>query len=225
MILGMTRPVQGGLRQNLKLELISNNLANANTTGYKKDLISFDNMFKAQLTTDHSQGGIKTSNNKLDLALQGDGFFKIQSDNKIYYTRCGEFTLNSDSILSTSIGRPVLGKNGPITITGSDIQINSNGEIIVDSQLIDKLDIITFPEKNNLKKIGDSLFDYTGNPNDEIVSENIIVNQGQLETPNISVVTEMTKMITAHRMFETYQKMIQTIDEINGQAISEMGKA
>ena len=225
MILEMTRPVQGGLRQNLKLELISNNLANANSTGYKKDLLSFDNMFKSQLTTDYSQGDIKTSGNKLDIALHGDGFFKIQSDNKVYYTRCGEFSLNKNSILSTADGKPVLGENGHVTIDGTDIQINNDGEIIVDSQLIDKLDIVTFFDKSNLKKIGASLFDYTGNPNDEIIPENIFVKQGQLESPNVSVVTEMTKMINTHRMFETYQKMIQTIDEINGQVISEMGKA
>jgi flagellar basal-body rod protein FlgG len=182
-------------------------------------------MFKAQLTTDYSQGDIKTSGNSLDLALHGDGFFKIQSDNKNYYTRCGEFTLDNNSILSTANGKPVLGENGPITITGVNIQINSSGEVIVDSQLIDKLDIVTFPEKNNLKKIGGNLFDYMGNSNDEIIPENIFVKQGQIETPNVSVVTEMTKMINTHRMFETYQKMIQTIDEINGKAISEMGKA
>ena len=75
MILEMTRPVQGGLRQERKLDTVSNHIANVDTTGFKKDVVSFDKKFKAQLNRDFSQGSIKTTGNPFDIALAGPGFF------------------------------------------------------------------------------------------------------------------------------------------------------
>ncbi len=110
MILEMTRPVQGGLRQERKLEAVSNNLANADTAGYKKDVISFDKKFKAQLNKDYSQGDVTQTGNPFDIAIGGPGFFKVETDQGIRYTRNGSFSLDSLGTLVDQNGNPVLGQ-------------------------------------------------------------------------------------------------------------------
>ena len=89
MILEMTRPTQGGLRQERKLEAVSNHLANATTVGFKKDVVSFDKEFKARVDRDYSQGDLVQTNNPLDVALGSEGFFKGDTPDGIRYTRNG----------------------------------------------------------------------------------------------------------------------------------------
>ena len=224
MILQMTRPVQGGLRQERKLEATSNHLANADTTGFKKDVVSFDKMFKAQLNTDFSQGHLKTTDNKLDVALGDKGFFKIATSDGIQYTRNGNFILNSQGVLVNQHGLPVQGANGDITINGQRVDINEAGEIRVDGVLVDNFDIVTFEDLDKLDKKGGDLFVYNGDIADEQQPDRISVKQGALEGANISVVDEMVGMIDHHRMYETYQKMMQTFDEVDGKTVNEVGK-
>ena len=225
MILEMTRPVQGGLRQDRKLEATSNHLANADTAGFKKDVVSFDRMFKAQLNTDFSQGHIRTTDNKLDLALGDEGFFKVVTPDGIRYTRDGNFTLNNEGTLVNQEGFPVQGDNGEIVLNGENVQINKSGEITVDGVAVDILDIVTFEDLNKLKKQGADLFVYNGDGTaDEQEPAGISVKQGALEGSNVQVVNEMVTMIDHHRMYETFQKMMMTFDEIDGKAITEVGK-
>jgi len=225
MILQMTRPVQGGLRQERKLEATSNHLANADTAGFKKDVVSFDKMFKANLNTDFSQGQIKTTDNKLDLALGDEGFFKVSTPEGIRYTRDGNLNLNSAGVLVNQHGYPVQGANGDIVLNGQNVEINEAGEIRVDRILVDSLDIVTFDKLTNMEKKGGDLFSYKGDAAaDEKPPDRISVKQEALEGSNVQVVDEMVSMIDHHRMYETYQKMMQTFDEVDGKAITEVGK-
>ncbi|MCG8563506.1 MAG: flagellar hook-basal body protein [Desulfobacterales bacterium] len=229
MILEMTRPVQGGLRQERKLEGVSNNLANVDTAGYKKDVISFDQKFRAELTKDYSQGDVRETGNPLDVSLASPGFFKVETPNGIQYTRNGNFTLNSEGILVDMSGNPVLGQGGAIAIDpvndpGTGPEINGDGEIRLNGDLIDTLDIVTFENTDKLEKVGENLFDYTGDTTDEIVPEAVVVKQGALENSNVQAVEEMVKMIDYHRMFETFTKSMLTFDEIDSKAINEVGK-
>ncbi|MBF0203244.1 MAG: flagellar hook-basal body protein [Desulfamplus sp.] len=215
MILQMTRPAQGGLRQERKLEATSNHLANADTVGFKKDVVSFDKMFKANLNTDFSQGQIKPTDNKLDMALGDKGFFKINTPDGIRYTRDGNFNLNTAGVLVNQNGYPVQGDNGDIVLNGQNVEINEAGEIRVDRLPVDNLDIVMFDDMTNLKKQGSDLFSYKGDAAaDEKQPDRIVVKQGALEASNIQVVDEMAGMIDHHRMYETYQKMMQTFDGI-----------
>ncbi|WP_080806223.1 flagellar hook-basal body protein [Desulfamplus magnetovallimortis] len=225
MILQMTRPVQGGLRQERKLEATSNHLSNSETAGFKKDVVSFDRMFKAQLNTDFSQGHMRRTDNKLDLALGDEGFFKVNTPDGIRYTRDGNFTLSSEGILINQEGFPVQGDNGDITINGENIQINKAGNITVDGVAVDVLDIVTFEDVQKLDKQGADLFVYKGDPDeDEQEPARISVKQGALEGSNVQVVDEMVTMIDHHRMYETFQKMMLTFDEVDGKAITEVGR-
>ncbi len=224
MILEMTRPVQGGLRQERKLDASANNLANVDTTGFKKDVISFDRMFKAQLNTDFAQGSIRNTGSPLDLAIAGKGFFKVQTSSGINYTRDGNFTLNSNKILVDQRGNPVLGKNGAITIDGNQVDINEKGEIYVDGNLVDSLDIVDFSNLRKLEKKGHNDFVYKGNPSDEKAPDRICIKQRALESSNVNTVDEMVNMIDHNRMYEIFQKMILTFDEVDGKAVNDIGR-
>ncbi len=223
MILEMTRPAQGGLRQERKLEASANNLANVDTTGFKKDVISFDRMFKAQLNTDFAQGSIRTTGNPLDLAIAGRGFFKVKTPSGVNYTRNGVFSLNADKILVDQNGNPVLGKNGSITIDGEQVDINENGDIYVDGNQIDSLDIVDFDNLRNLEKKGLNNFSYKGSISDEKVPDHFSIKQRAIEGSNVTTVDEMVNMIDHNRMYEVFQKMMLTFDEIDGKAINDMG--
>lgn len=237
MILQMTVPVQGGLRQEKQLEIIANHIANASTTGFKPDILTFDETFRASLTIDHRQGAIKKTGNSLDLAIDGDGFFKIQTGKGIRYTRDGTFTLDRNGFLVTQNGDMVLGAGGPLAIrtTGDemDVQINEDGEIQVSASsgtgieqtTVGRVAVVAFDDMNLLEKDGDSLFRHKGPAVDEIVSPAVKVRQGAVENANVSTAIEMVKMIHTHRMYEAYQKMIQTFDEIDSKAITEVARA
>jgi len=230
MILEMTRPVQGGLRQERKLEIVANNLANADTAGFKKDSVSFDNKFKAQVNKDFSQGTLQSTGNPLDFALSDKGFFKVDTAEGIRYTRDGNFSLDADGILVDQNGNPVLGRGGPIAINGAnadieqELSVNQNGEIRLGNTIIDTFDIVTFSDLRKMKRDGKNLLSYEGNTTDEISVDSPIVQQGSLEKSNIHVVEEMVRMIDDHRMFETFTKSMMTFDEIDGRAINDVGK-
>lgn len=228
MILEMTRPVQGGLRQERKLETVSNNLANTDTTGFKKDSISFDEKFKAQLNKDFSQGAIQTTGNPLDMALSGEGFFKIETSEGIKYTRNGNFSLDINGTLVDQNGNPVMGQGGAIAIDTAnveqDLSVNQNGEILLSGEVVDTLDIVTFKALNKLERDGRNFLSYTGDTTDEIQAQGAVVQHKVLEKANVAVVEEMVRMIDYHRMFETFTKSMMTFDEIDSKAINDVGK-
>ena len=228
MILEMTRPVQGGLRQERKLEAVSNNLANADTTGFKKDTLSFDKQFKAQINKDFSQGDIYTTGNPFDFAISGKGFFKIETSEGIKYTRNGNFTLDTNGNLVDHNGNFVMGQAGAIAIDGDnvaqDLAVNQAGEISLAGELVDTLDIVTFEDLKKMQRDSGNLLFYKGETNDEVQAVNAIVQHKAIEKSNIIVVEEMVRMIDYHRMFETFTKSMMTFDEIDGKAINDVGK-
>ncbi len=228
MILEVTRPVQGGLRQERKLESVSNNLANAETIGFKKDIVSFDDKFKAEVNKDFSQGSLQITGNILDVALSGEGFFKIETRDGIRYTRNGNFSLDINGTLIDQNGNPVLGQGGAIAITGEDadqsLSISQSGEISIAGEVIDTLDIVTFKDLGKMEREAQNLLSYKGPTTDEIQVEQAVVQHRALESSNIQVVDEMARMIDYHRMFETFTKSVMTFDEIDSKSINDVGK-
>ncbi|THB80032.1 MAG: flagellar hook-basal body protein [Desulfobacteraceae bacterium] len=224
MLLEMTRPVQGGLRQERKLEAVANHLANADTTGFKRDVVSFDKTFKAMTNRDFSQGPIQPTGNPLDVAIAGQGLFKIETPDGIKYTRNGNFTRDGNGTLVDQNGNPVLGQGGAVQIEGESININEAGEIFVDGGFVDTLDIVTFEDLTRVKKDSQNNLTYDGDTQDEVVPDEIRVKQMALEGANIAVVDEMVRMIDYHRMYEIFQKSMQTFDEVDGKAINDVGK-
>ncbi len=224
MLLELTKSVQSGIRQERQYEVIANHLANADTTGFKGDILTFDDMMKAKITTDLRPGDLKETGNALDMAIAEKGFFKIQTPNGVRYTRNGNFMLNLNSQLVTQTGDLVLSNNeGPLVITGKDVTVHENGGITSDGENIGTLGIVDFTIEGTLEKDGNSYFKHMGQPGEEVAAQNILVKQGALETANVSTVKEMTKMIESHRKYETIQKLIHSFDELDAK-VNEVGR-
>ena len=245
----------GALAYEKRLQIISNNLANSNTVGYKQDhgqfqipeiesfpedpFIDIENIDISQaeifwnnfkVYTDHSNGSLKNTGNHFDMALVGNGFFCVQTSDGIHYTRKGDFTLDGDGTLVTRNGWPVMGESGAIKVGsyGNPAQhkkfsVDENGNISVSGNQIDRLRIVDFPQPYNLIKVGETLFKSPDNGTTEIPTEKVKVSQGFIELSNVDGVKMMTEMIEVLRGYESYQKIIRSVDEVNSSAINEIG--
>jgi flagellar basal-body rod protein FlgG len=223
--IGIYQAIRGSLIQGRRFDIITNNLANVGTTGFKKDTLTFDRALQEYVKTDLSQGNLRSTSNPLDIALEGDGFFRIQTPSGIRYTRNGSFCLNADGVLVTKNGDQVLGKKGAIRTGSGNIAIDTQGQITVDQKVVDTLSVDTFVRPERLQKAGLSYCIYTGNQEEIVEPEKVLVKQGCLEESNVIVVEEMAKMIETLRTYGSYQKVIQTFDETSYKAINEVGRA
>ena len=225
MISGAYNLIDGALAHKLRFDTISNNLANINTNAFKKNIISFNQVLtmKNSSTVDLTQGPIRYTGNKFDVALGSPGFFKIQTSRGIRYTRDGTFTLNLDRSLVTQNGDTVLGQNGPIQIDGSNVSIDIDGQVIVDNGAVDRILVVDFKQPQLLRKEGRSSYVYQGGEEDVSPAEGVSVQQGYIEGSNVSAMEEMIKMVEVLRAFESAQKAIQVIDEITGKMVNEAG--
>ena len=232
---GIYIALSGAMLKSRNMDIFAQNIANANTTGYKKERISFrdyiipvdnnpgsrpDGRVMTELSgivTDFSEGSLIMTDNPLDLAINGEGFFALEGDR---YTRNGNFRINSDGYLVNQDGVKVLGDGGPVAVQGNNIAINPSGEIIVDDISVGRLKIVGFPDKGVLSKLSGGMF--TAKEAGEAVDSNI--SQGFLEGSNLNVIREMVQMLKSLREFESYQKMIQAFDEAASKTINEMGR-
>ena len=252
--------------QQMNIDIISNNISNVNTVGYKKDTLSFKSMLYStignsvedtgnntasvplkkgngvrvsSISTSYTQGTIQQTNNPLDFAIQGSGFFTVRgADGQSYYTRDGSFKLSVEGDrykLVTSGGYEVLDNNGnPIyfdsDIDASTIRINSDGYLTyVDSQgevqnTGSRFQIVQFSNADGLEKVGGNLFAATeasGNPlneaNGETTTSSVIFG-GCLEMANVDLANEMVDLIIAQRAYELSARVMQATDEMLGQA-------
>ncbi|MBW1716978.1 MAG: flagellar hook-basal body protein [Deltaproteobacteria bacterium] len=221
---GIYQAIRGSLIQGRRFDIITNNLANVGTTGFKKDVLTFDQALQEYERTDLRQGNVRLTGNSLDIALEGDGFFKIKTPDGIRYTRNGNFCLNANGLLVTQNGDPVLGENGPIVIEGDDIAIDTHGRITADETVVDTLSVAKFAQPERLQKEGLWYCIYNGDEKEIVRPEDVLVKQGYLEESNVMVVEEMSRMIETLRTYESYQKVIQIFDETSHKAINEVGR-
>lgn len=240
MIPGLYTTVAGMINQQIMMEVITNNLANVNTVGYKRDDLNFSGMLNnlmdpsypyhkqsldtvwEKFVTDFSGGVIKSTDNPLDLAIDGDGFFVIQHENGIRYTRSGNFSINNLGQLVTIDGYPVLGNNGIIQVQNGKLEIDGQGQVIVNGVLVDKLRIVDFPKPYQLVKGGYNTF--INSTNQPIQNSSAVIKQGYIELSNANPIHEMVKMIETMRMYESYQKTIQLFNETLEKSNTELGK-
>ncbi len=234
--LGMIEGTETMLAHERRMDQISNNLANVDTAGYKKEDITFWEMMfttadrrprvgKAlKILTDQQQGSAKQTDNTLDFAINGDGFFKIQTAAGVRYSRNGNFTLNNEGQLSTFDGNLVLGDSGPITLADQNVKVGRDGQITANDLPINRLGIVSFPNLQGLEKEGASLFRLKAGATQEQPVESPNIQQGYLEGANVNVVSEMTEMIDLQRAYQSQQKAIQTTDDIDQTSTSRVGK-
>jgi flagellar basal-body rod protein FlgF len=170
-----------------------------------------------------SLGEIKTTGNPLDFALNGMGFFAVETPDGVSYTRQGSFTIDQANTLVTQEGFPVLGEKGKIIIQGQKVSVDPEGNISVDGVLADKLKVVDFSSRELLRKVGNTQFIPEGTETTPNKAENVEVKQGSLELSNVNAVKSMTEMIEVHRAYEAYQKVIQSLSEINAALINQVG--
>lgn len=232
MIKGIYTVALGMLPRMVKQEIMANNLANLNTPGFKRDRLYFrklldsvpvlsstggDLRFTPDLceeSVDFSQGQIKRTQRGLDFAIQGEGFFTIQTPNGIRYTRNGNFTINSEGLLVTQQGFPVLGEGGPIELMrDKEIVVNENGEITQEGVPIDRFLITAFDKPYPLIKEGNTLFMTDPSDIEGRRAENFRIEQGFLELSNVEPISEMVNMIEVMKNYELSQRIIRLQDE------------
>lgn len=218
-----------------QMDIISNNLANADTTGYKKDStvsgkfeVALKNrMDKKEIATidsvytDFKQGSFQRTDNKLDVAIKGKGFFAIENDGE-KYSRDGIFTLDNEGFLTTKSGDKVLGENGEIKLESDDININNQGEIYQGKKLVDKLKLVDFEDYKNLEKVGDNLL--KANDKAKISDDTVQVSQGYIEKSNVNTIEEMVSMISTMRSYEANQKLVKAHDDMLQKAANDVGR-
>ena len=233
--LGLVESTETMLAQSRRLNQVSNNLANVDTTGYKKEDVTFwEMLYKTDHQrhrvgkairdiTDMQAGAMEKTGNALDFAIGGNGFFSIQTEAGVRYTRAGEFTINNEGQLVTPAGHLVLGDGGPIQINGRDVSVADDGNITVDGQAAGTLAIVTFAGPADLEKEGGHLFRPVDGAQQD-AAEEFSIKQGYLEKSNVNTMKELTAMIDLNRAYQTQQKVVRSIDDMDDKAISRVGR-
>ncbi len=233
-----------------KTNIRSNNLANVNTNGFKKSEAitrSFPEMILSRIEAgeadqeigelstgthmensfkDMSQGSFQQTGNKLDFAVEGEGFFVIETEAGERYSRDGNFTINADSELVTQSGNHVLGTEGERIqlIPGQDFRVSTDGQITFNNGLQGaQIDLVNFEDEAELLQEGDNL--YAAQEDAAAVESEAGIAQGYLEGSNVKIVEEMAKMIKTTRHYESNQKVISSIDQSLDKVINEVGRA
>ena len=258
---GIIIAASGGVKQQIKMDVLANNLANLNNAGFKSDGLVFREIFppfdenssfqssrNASLSpdesnetvayvavdsayTNHSQGPLHKTGNTFDLALDGEGFFEVETPQGPRYTRNGNLNLDKNNNLITHEGNFVLGDDNQkivIDAAGGIVSVLPDGTISVGRGLentnIGNIRLVKFIDTGALAKDGNGLYKVMDNNVKPEKTNEIKVRQGFLERSNVNSIEEMTNMITAIRAFEAYQKVIQTIDEADEAAVNTIGR-
>lgn len=266
---GIYAALSGALAQTQKIDTIANNIANVNTTGFKKDQQTFgeyltaiekeqevvqvprvpasiESFYSTQGSdksfvdatgtyTNFEQGSLKHTAGKLDVAIDGQGFFEVQTPNGVKLTRAGNFTMDGEGRLVTKDGFSVLLESDPENPESSDSRtvqfsgektayISDGGEVFDGDQKLGRISLVKVNNPECLQKMGNNYYDYKANMTPEVSKiEYPSLKQGYIETSNVNIISEMTDMIMAQRVFEGTQKAIQAYDQMEDKLINQVG--
>jgi len=210
------------------LDIVSNNLANASTNGYKQDGVAFTSALESQLQadgtnigtlgsgvslqgqyTDFSEGSVTTTGNPLDVAIRtNNGLFAVQvGPGNVGYTRDGGFEVNQDRVLVTKQGYPVLGQDmQPITIPQGGLTIGEDGAVSSDNKVVGRITVMD----GDFQKLGNNLFTANGTP----AQIRPRLAPQSIESSNVNPIEAMIQMITLNRSFELAQKAATSHDTL-----------
>ena len=225
-----------------RMETASNNLANVSTSGFKADalLTEVDARRPARstdmpsdirfvrdvgLARDMSQGPITRTGDPLDVAIQGDGFFTVQSKEGVRYTRDGAFQLDDSGQLVTQSGDPVLSAGGaPIVFDprGDRPQISADGSISIAGVEVGKLGVASFADPKALEKVGDNLWSPKGQATTEFTGT---LAPGALEGSNVNPVLELTRIIEISRAYESAARIVKNGDDLRQTTLERLARA
>ncbi len=227
-----------------QMNVIANNLANINTSGFKKGQLLFeeyvmpvarDNNWNGNaarlsyvqdgsILRDYSAGTLKRTGNPLDIAIGSRGWLVVQTPAGERYTRNGQLKLDAEGKIVTISGDPVIGEGGPITIGPDEtgITIAKDGTISTSAGTKGRLRIVSFDNEHRLKKTGDSMVSSEDPPKPVEIPR---ILQGMVEQSNVKPVVEMTRMIEVMRSYIRTSTMLAREDELMRSAINKLGQA
>lgn len=236
--------------QSDRMDVLTNNITNVDTTGYKSDKLlsrSFsdvlierlndpyiisatnqigyenDGIHIDEIVTDFSQGGFEETARLSDLGLEGTGFFVVETPDGDMYTRDGNFFVDANGDLVTSDGYYVQGENGHIHVGTSDFSVDGQGNVTVDGETVNTISLVTFDDLTGLRKQGDNL--YTNYTNQAVrTATDVEVKQGYLETSNVDTATEMVRMMELTRSFSFNQRVLSMVDQTLDKTVNEVGR-
>lgn len=227
------------LRQ--RIDATANNLANMTTAGFKAERLVMRELSQDpaaasgkpndiafvdawMLQRDFAAGPIERTGNPLDVAIDGEGFFRIQTDAGEAYTRDGRFSLNEQGQLVTRDGDVVLGDGGPITLDPElgQVTINAEGLIVQGETEAGRLSVVAFDTPEALEKVGGNLWRATGEA--PRPPETVRIAPGAIEGSNVNAVVELTQMIEISRAYESIAKMITQSDQLRSTSIEKLAR-
>ena len=226
-----------------ELDVVANNIANANTTGFKVEQlmvgteigegarndairpgVSF--VLNRGVGRDYGQGQLEQTGRVLDFAIEGEGaFFTVQDGAGEAYTRDGAFTISPEGLLVTAGGLPVLGDGGEIVLDparGSP-QVAGDGTISQDGQVVGRLSVVRFDTLSVLEKGGNGLYRNTSNAQ-PIDAADARIHQGMLEGSNVNSILEITNLIEISRSYERISKMIEQNNDLSRRSVERLGR-
>lgn len=225
------------------LEIAANNIANADTAGFKIEQLMVNVAEETPYTTpgarpvayvldrgvvrDFGQGGLEESGNTFDVAIEGDGFFAVQTGAGTRYTRDGRFTVDTQNQLVTKEGDPVLGNNGrPIVLNpnGPAPSIAKDGTISQGAAPVGRLGATRFTDLRVLKKVGENFFEAPEGAASAPAAD-AVMRQGMVERSNVQAVREITNLIEITRAYERVARMMEQQGDLSGRAIERLGRS
>lgn len=252
MVRGIYTGTMGMLIDMATLDTISNNLANVDTVGFKKDTPVFKAYLKEniymmdrkyqpikpvkflgtleqatildEVRASMTQGTIFNTGNRTDFAINGEGFFVLRSPNgNIFYSRAGNFKVDGQNNLVDENGNFVLDNEGNTVRWNEEYTVDENGWVYNNGERLFRLWVVEFPNPDKLEKYGYSLFVQSEGSGTPTESFNSKVLQGFLEGSNVNALNEMVNMISAMRHFEIAQRVVTTEDQLLDKVINSVG--
>ena len=207
------------------LDAIANNLANTSTPGFRGSKNMFHSMVAENqrlsvlnadandygvlsgTRLDTSQGALTGTDNPLDVAIEGSGYFQVQTASGIVYTRGGSFRVSPQGQLTTAGGDPVIGDSGPISVPGAPVSVSPDGTITANGAIAGRLKVVDFPKDAELESLGGGYY-RPAQATTPVNSTTSRIHQGMLESSNVNPVTSVIELISAQREVESMRRVL-----------------
>lgn len=225
-----------------ELDIVANNIANVDTTGFKVEgtMVKTDPSTGATMTDgppnlkfviddgvtrDFSQGALRQTDGTFDVGIEGQGFFRIQTAAGERYTRDGRFTLSPEGKLTTQAGDAVQGESGDIVVDPQQgpVAIAADGTVSQGTSKIGKIAVVTFDDLASLSKTGDNQFSNTSNLQPQPATA-ARVHQGMLEGSNVNSILQVTRLIEISRAYESMARTIENSAELSRRSVERLGR-